>query len=45
MVTTAQLRESPETVEEESERAQPRPDTPGTQEGERRPWWRRVFGA
>jgi hypothetical protein len=33
-----------ETVEQEPEGAEPRPDTPGTQEGVRRPWWRRVFG-
>jgi hypothetical protein len=36
--------ESPETVEEEPERAEPRPAAGGAQEGERRPWWRRVFG-
>jgi hypothetical protein len=32
------------TVEQEPERAQPRPGTPGRQEEARRPWWRRVFG-
>ena len=39
-------RESPQTVEEEPpERAEPRPEASGAQEGvERRPWWRRVFG-
>jgi Helix-turn-helix domain len=38
-------RESPQTGEEEPERAEPRPDASGAQEGvERRPWWRRVFG-
>ena len=37
-------RESPETVEEESKRAEPRPDAPGAQTGPQRPWWRRVFG-
>ncbi len=38
------VRESPETVEGEPERAAPRPDAPGAQEGvQRRPWWRRVF--
>jgi DNA-binding transcriptional MerR regulator len=37
--------ESPETVEEGPERSQPRPDAPDSQEGVRRPWWRRVFGA
>ena len=35
---------SPQTVEEEPERTEPRPDVPGAQEGVRRPWWRRVFG-
>jgi predicted transcriptional regulator len=37
-------RETPQTVEEESERAEPRPDTSEAQEGVQRPWWRRVFG-
>jgi hypothetical protein len=37
-------RESPETVEEEQERAEPQSDAPGTQEGVRRPWWQRWFG-
>jgi hypothetical protein len=38
-------RESPETVEEEPERAEPRwPDAPSAQEGiPRRSWWRRWF--
>jgi hypothetical protein len=35
---------TPETVEETPERAEPRPDAPGAQEGAQRPWWRRVFG-
>jgi hypothetical protein len=40
-----ETRESPETVEEAPDRAEPRPDAPGAQEGaQRRPWWRRVFG-
>jgi hypothetical protein len=39
-----ELRESPQLVEEKPERAEPRSDSPGTQEGVRRPWWRRVFG-
>jgi hypothetical protein len=40
-----EARESPQTVEEEPERAGPRPATGEAQEGtERRPWWRRVFG-
>ncbi len=34
---------SPETVEDEPERAQPRSDAPGPQESRRRSWWRRVF--
>jgi hypothetical protein len=39
-----ELRESPETAEEQQGRDQPRPDTPGPQEAVQRPWWRRVFG-
>jgi hypothetical protein len=44
----ASVRESPEpreSVEEEPERAEPRPDASGTQEGVQRPWWRRMFGS
>jgi excisionase family DNA binding protein len=41
---TPEARESPETVEEEPEEAEPRPATGGAQEGVRRPWWRRVLG-
>jgi excisionase family DNA binding protein len=37
-------RESPETVEETPERAEPRPAMGGAQEGARRPWWRRLIG-
>jgi hypothetical protein len=38
-------RESPGTVEEERERAEPQSATRGTQEGaQRRPWWERWFG-
>jgi hypothetical protein len=37
-------RESPETVEDEPERTEPRPATGGAQEGVQRPWWRRMFG-
>ena len=33
---------SPETVEEEPERAEPRPAAGGAEEGTQRPWWRRV---
>jgi predicted ArsR family transcriptional regulator len=40
----ADERDEPETVEQEPEGARPRSDTPGAQEGARRPWWRRVFG-
>jgi hypothetical protein len=36
--------EAAETVEEEPERAEPRPATGGAQEGAQRPWWRRWFG-
>ena len=36
--------EAAETVEEEPERAEPRSDAPGAQEGVRRSWWRRVIG-
>jgi excisionase family DNA binding protein len=39
-----EARESPQTVGEEPERAEPRPATGGAEEGVRRPWWRRVFG-
>jgi len=39
-----EARESPQTVEEATERAEPRPATEGAQEGMQRPWWRRVFG-
>jgi excisionase family DNA binding protein len=37
------LRESPQTVAEEPERAEPRPATGGAQEGAQRPWWRRLL--
>ncbi len=37
-------RESPQTVEDASEGAAPRPGTEGSQEGVQRPWWRRMFG-
>jgi hypothetical protein len=40
-----ETRESPETVEEERQRAEPQPDAPGAQEGVlRRSWWRRMLG-
>src|SRR5215211_352993 len=37
-------RESPEPVEEELEREEPRPGTSEAQESAQRPWWRRMFG-
>jgi chromosome segregation ATPase len=37
-------RQSPETVEEQQGRGEPRPATGEAQEGVQRPWWRRVFG-
>jgi hypothetical protein len=40
-----EARESPQTVDEEPERAEHRPDAGGAQEGVRKPWWRRMFGA
>jgi hypothetical protein len=40
-----EARESPQTVDEEPEEAEPRPATGGAQEGvQRRPFWRRMFG-
>src|SRR5215218_8770407 len=39
-----EARESPETVEEEPERAEARQATVESQEPVQRPWWRRVFG-
>src|SRR5215211_4827150 len=41
----AEVPDASESAAEGQERAaEPRPDTPGDQEGVRRPWWRRVFG-
>jgi len=37
-------RESPQTVEEEQGRGQPRSAAGEAQEGVQRPWWRRMFG-
>ncbi len=37
-------RESPETLEEEPDRAEPHSAMGGGQEGTQRPWWRRMFG-
>jgi excisionase family DNA binding protein len=39
-----EARESPQTAEEERERAEPRSAAGGAQEGVQRPWWRRLFG-
>ena len=36
--------ETSETVEEEPDRAEPRPAPGEAQEGVQKPWWRRVFG-
>ena len=45
LFTRRETRESPETVGEEPERAEPHSATGGTQEGvPRRSWWRRMFG-
>jgi hypothetical protein len=38
-----EARESPQTVEEGPERAEPRPATGEAQEGVQSPWWRRLF--
>jgi small-conductance mechanosensitive channel len=40
-----EARESPQTVEEEPDRAESRSATGGAQEGAQRPWWRRIFGS
>jgi hypothetical protein len=40
-----EARESPETDREEPERTEARPARVESQEGTRRPWWRRVFGS
>ena len=37
-------RESPQTVEEDRQRAEPRPTTVEAQESVQRPWWRRIVG-
>ncbi len=44
MEAPAEAREAPETVAEESERAEHYSATAGSQEGAQRPWWRRIFG-
>jgi len=40
-----EARKSPETVENEGDRAEPYSATGGAQETAQRPWWRRVFGS
>jgi hypothetical protein len=42
--SSSEARESPQTVEEEPERTEPRPATGGAQESVHRPWWRRIVG-
>ena len=43
--SSSEARESPQTVEEETERAEPRSAIGGTQEGvQRLSWWRRIIG-
>ena len=42
--TIREERGSPQTVEEEPERPEPRPATGDAQEGTQRPWWRRLTG-
>jgi len=39
-----EARESSEAVEQEPERAEPRPAAGGAQEDAQRTWWRRIFG-
>jgi hypothetical protein len=40
---SSEARESPESVEQESEGARPRSAAGGAQEGAQRPWWRRLI--
>ena len=40
-----EVSEAPQTAQDSSEGAAPRPDTPGAQEGAQRPWWRRLLGS
>ncbi len=40
----SEARESPQTVDEKPERAEPHPATGEAPEGVQRPWWRRVLG-
>jgi len=44
LFASREARESPQTLEEEPERAEPRPATVESQESIQRPWWRRVLG-
>jgi hypothetical protein len=41
----SEARESPQTAEEELDRAEPRPTTVESQESVQKPWWRRMFGS
>jgi hypothetical protein len=45
LASVRESREPRESVEEESERAEPRPEASGAQEDVQRPWWRRMFGS
>jgi hypothetical protein len=36
--------EADEAADEQQDRGQPRPGTPGPREGAQKPWWRRMFG-
>jgi hypothetical protein len=40
-----EARQSPETGEEQQGRGEPHTDRVESQEGTRRPWWRRMFGS
>jgi len=45
LYTLREPRESPQTVEEEPERAEPHAATGEAEEGVQRSWWRRIFGS
>jgi excisionase family DNA binding protein len=45
LFTLREARESPQTVEEEQEKAERNSATGEAQEGVQKPWWRRVFGS
>lgn len=44
LAAVRESRESPQAGQEQPERAEPQSATRGTQEGVRRPWWRRIIG-